>query len=927
MARWSRFAHTYSKTLNLPQSALANRSDRKRVPELLEKTGKSLYDWQAEVRKDQRAYILHDGPPYANGDLHLGHALNKVVKDIINRFNVQVGRRVHYQPGWDCHGLPIELASLERLKKKKHKVPDSVVERRENAQSLALEMVEKQKDKFRQFGVMADWDGLTYRTLTPDYVARQLRVFAKMMDRGLIFRQRKPVYWSPDSRTALAEGELEYGNVVSPTCTVAFPVVDGPSELKDARLVIWTTTPWTLVANKAICVNEDVTYAVVQTCQGKLVVAKTLIESVDATDADIIHELSGKDLIGTTYECVLTGETRSVFHGSHVTDASGTGLVHTAPGHGKEDYIIGQAHGIETFSPVDASGKYTAELPEPVRYLEGLDARKQGSPKILEYLSKTGALLKQDTIIHSVPFDWRSKTPVMIRSTPQFFVDLSPIREKALAALSNVRFKPASGEARLRAFVDSRTEWCVSRQRVWGVPIPVLHHKESHEVLLNHDCVTHIIDRIDKMGDEGLAQWFTPEEDVSAWLPDSMSSKAAEYRKGTDTMDVWFDSGTSWTLFPSSDRPVDFYLEGSDQHRGWFQSSLLSHVAFNDTPVAPFKTLITHGFILDEKLQKMSKSLKNVVSPDELINGSKKFPALGVDGLRLFIGQCDYTSDISLSPIAVNQVASTLKKLRLTFKYFLGNLADYTPPADLKLSPIDEYALSQLAQLVNEMERAYEEQSFGQVVKALQIHMNSHLSSFYFDTSKDILYADGKDSPRLQAIQYVLHELLNAYIRIIAPITPLLAQEVWEHCPPSVTKGLDSPAKAGWPNVDKSWINKDLDAEFAQLKSIRKTINDAVELARSDKKVGSSLACDVYIEPSVEDAKVLENHRDILPLVFIASQVELGPPLANPEWIFSAENAGTKVSVVEPSHHKCPRCWQFVAPKEDTLCQRCEPLV
>lgn len=925
--RWSRFAHTYSKTLNLPQSALANRSDRKRVPELLAKTGKELYIWQAEARKDLPEHIFHDGPPYANGDLHLGHALNKIVKDIINRYNVQVGRRVHYRPGWDCHGLPIELASLERLKKKKLKVPDSIPERRKLAHKLALEMISKQKAKFKEFGVMADWDNLTYETLSPDYVVRQLRVFAKMMDRGLIFRQRKPVYWSPDSRTALAEGELEYGTVTSPTCIVAFPVVDGPKEVTDASLVIWTTTPWTLVANRAICVHEDVPYVVVQTGKGRFVVAKTLLEAVGATEANIVATLDGKTLVGTTYACALTGEVRPVLHGSHVTDSSGTGLVHTAPGHGKEDYLACLDAGLEVLSPVDAAGKYTSELPEPVRHLQGLDARKEGSPKVLELLEAKNVLVARDQVTHSVPFDWRSKTPVMIRATPQFFVDLSPIREKALRALDNVKFKPASGEARLRAFVDSRTEWCVSRQRVWGVPIPVLHHKETDEVLLDHECVEHIINRIEKLGDQGLEQWFAAEDDISHWLPASLADKASQYRKGTDTMDVWFDSGSSWTMFDAKDRPVDFYLEGSDQHRGWFQSSLLSHVAYTGSAVAPYKTLVTHGFILDEKMQKMSKSLKNVVSPDDLINGSKKFPALGVDGLRLFIGQCDYTSDVSLSPIAVNQVASTLKKMRLTFKYLLGNLAGYSNTQDINLSPIDKYALSQLYQLVNEMNRAYSEQSFGQVVKALQIHMNSHLSSFYFDTAKDILYADGKDSPRLQAIQYVLHELLNVYVRVIAPITPLLAQEVWEHCPPSVTEGLDSPAKAGWPEVNKEWLNEDLDRDFAQLKVIRKAINDAVELARVDKRVGSSLACDIYIEPSAADKVLLEQYKDYLPVIFIASQVHLSPPPSDSEWIYTSEGAGTKVSVVNPSQHKCPRCWQFIAPKEDALCQRCEPLV
>lgn len=912
---WRRWSHTYSKTLNLPKSSLPNRPDRKLLSQRLDTVCDRLYREQLEAHKSKKQYILHDGPPYANGSLHLGHALNKVLKDMINRTNVLKDRLVHYVPGWDCHGLPIENASIQRARKKKVKL-DTKVKKREAARALANEMIALQMEGFRSFAVMADWENPKeiYKTLSPDYEVRQLRVFADMMFKGLVFRQRKPVYWSVESGTALAESELQYGNSESTAVFVKYQL-DGI----DGSLVIWTTTPWTLPANRAVAVHKNIEYALIKTSNGNLLIASNLLDQVPhCNGGEVLQTFTGEELTQYRYKCPLTGEFRPIILADHVTDTSGTGLVHTAPGHGKEDYLAGMQHDIEVYCPVDGKGKYTDELADSLQDLVGLDARKEGTPRIVELLQETGAILDKSKIQHSVPFDWRSKTPVIIRSTPQFFVDLSDVRGLALEALDKVKFNPPSGKARLTAFTQSRSEWCISRQRVWGVPIPVLYHKHSSEVLMTPEVVNHIIDHIEILG--SADSWFEEQSDISEWLPQEMRHLASEYTKCSDTMDVWFDSGTSWTQFEEKDLPVQYYLEGSDQHRGWFQSSLLTRIATTNRPQAPYSNLITHGFLLDEKMQKMSKSLGNVVLPKDLINGDKRFPAMGVDGLRLFIAQMDYTGDISLSPIAVNQVVSTLKKLRLTFKYLLGNLNDYTPGENVALSPLDRYALSILYQFSKDASDAFEEQNFSLFVKNLQIHMNSQLSSFYFDVSKDILYTEAPSSPRRIGIQYVLHQILEVYVRLLSPITPLLTQEIWEHSPRFVNDSSFTPALASWPLTNPSWKDEQLEQEFSVLFDIKKEVNDCTEKARSERKLGSSLGCDVYL--NIEDEKikhVLEKYREYLSEIFIVSHVHFSQPL-DPEWSFTGKN----VTVTNPSGHKCPRCWQFSATEEDTLCHKCE---
>lgn len=890
----------------------------------LERTTTQLFRWQ--IAQNRPKMVLHDGPPYANGDLHMGHALNKVLKDIINRHAVNSGFSVAYVPGWDCHGLPIEHAALKKVKHRGRDLP--AVQRRSLARILALSMVARQQAAFKGFGVMADWpegdtsaEGKRYLTLSPDYVVRELRVFEQLVAKGLVFRERKPVFWSVESGTALAESELVYGERENIAAYVAYKLTK-PLKGFEASLSVWTTTPWTLPANQAIAVNPSLVYAIVKAKRRNLVVAKALLPSFRKImgEGEVHGTITGKELVGLTYNCPLRGHVLPIIDADHVVDSAGTGLVHTAPGHGKEDFVAGQHHKLPTASPVDGMGKYTTDV-EPCSLI-GLDARTEGSEAVLNHLLSSDSLLFTHKITHSVPLDWRSKTPVLVRATPQFFIDVGhEVRQLALKALDSVSFRPEAGKQRLQAFTNSRTDWCISRQRAWGVPIPVL-FSEIGEPLLSAEALNHVIAVIEK---QGVESWFETETDVEAWLPPSLQHQGlgTKYTKCQDTLDVWLDSGSSWTMLDSL--PADIYLEGSDQHRGWFQSSLLTHVAVTGEAKAPFKRLITHGFVLDENRQKMSKSLGNTVEPEKLIK------TFGVDGLRLLIAQSDYTSDISLSSTVVSQVAATIKKFRLTFKFLLGNLRESTPKSEelSELSLLDKHALFKLNELTKSSKIAYDDQNFQNVIKLVQAHMNFELSSLYFGAVKDVLYADKLDSSRRKAVTFVLHEILSAYVKLLAPILPLLTQEVWDLCPPSITHNQSSPLIVGFPTLSLFSGLEEASCIVARHLQIRDLVNDAIEKARADKKVGSSLACDVFISSSTD------YNVDLLETVCVASKVRFGEPSPT-EWVYVSEDASTKVSVVPPSSQKCPRCWKYTStgfhdietPQEEArLCNRCEDAV
>lgn len=854
---------SYGKTLNLPKSGFPARSKLADTAVYMDMVGEKLYKWQADNLPNSSKKIFHDGPPYANGDLHLGHAMNKILKDIVNRFNVISGHKVNYRPGWDCHGLPIELKALEIATKKhgRDRVRGySIKQKRELAKQLATSMVQRQKESFKEYAIMADWDDI-YETLTPDYVIRQLNVFKQMFDRGLISRQEKPVYWSIAAGTALAEAELEYKDHTSQAITIRYPF--SPSDRfekylldtlgflpRDLCLPIWTTTPWTLPANRAISVNPKLNYTIVKYEAGHLVSIDADQDALQRKFDDVKMEklpisFPGEYLIGSRYTCLLRGGTTQypVLGASYVTATTGTGLVHNAPGHGHEDYLICKENGIQPYSPVDGDGLYTSDLPESLRFLTGLRARKEGQEKIIILCEEKNAIIRLETVQHSIQYDSRSRTPIIVRATPQFFADVDSIKQHALESLDLVKFYPAAGRGRLEAFVKMRQEWCISRQRAWGVPIPVLYHKQSGEALITSESIDHIIKVIQNYGSEGIEKWFEEQEDIGEWLPQGLQSHGQDYIKGTETMDVWFDSGTSWTMLDNQcddSAPADYYLEGSDQHRGWFQSSLLTKIAVSNKPVAPFKCIITHGFTLDEKGQKMSKSLGNVVTPREVMNGLSSQPGkgrIGVDGLRFWVAQSDYSGDVKLSPVGVQLVATSISKLRVTYKFLLGNLTDYNgePVVYSELYSVDKWMLSTLKGLVDQIQQFYNDFAYNKIIQALLFHMNTCVSALYFDVVKDRLYADAADGTSRKGVQFVLSQILKTYITILAPITPVLSQEVWHHAPEYITGEFDSPFKAGWPQLPQQWLSETLEQDFEAFSKIRHAVNVAAQEGRAQK--------------------------------------------------------------------------------------------
>jgi len=922
---------------------------------------------QAEANGAER-FVLHDGPPYANGDLHIGHALNKLLKDFINRKQVLKGKQVHFVPGWDCHGLPIELKVLQNMKSKEREGL-SPIELRTRAAQFAKETVEKQSKSFQRYGVFGDFEN-PYLTMQPNFEAAQIEVFGAMFEKGYIYRGRKPVHWSPSSKTALAEAELEYPEGhISKSIYVAFTVKEASDGIKafhstddPVKVAVWTTTPWTMPANLAVAVNADLQYSIVShESTGKLLVATDLIERLaekllNGEAFQHIATVTGADVTGTIYVHPLYNRTSPVVAGGdYITTESGTGLVHTAPGHGQEDYKTGLKYGLALLSPVDDVGKFTIEAGEQ---FVGMSVLGEGNVAMIEALTTAGALLKVEDYGHKYPYDWRTKKPTIFRATDQWFASVEGFRDAALAAVDTVRWVPEIGRNRINSFVVGRGDWCISRQRSWGVPIPVFYDRETgNKVLLDQHTLAHITALFADQGSD--VWWKLDEKDL---LPDIYKVEADKWKKGTDTMDVWFDSGSSWNGVAKSRGelayPADLYLEGSDQHRGWFQSSLLTSVAANNQ--APYKTVLTHGFVLDEKGFKMSKSLGNVIDPLKVIEGgdNKKLePAYGVDVLRLWVASVDYTGDVCIGNSIIKQTFESYRKLRNTARYLIGNLFDFIPhglPGSTavpynELPSLDKWMLGRLSAVLKEVDEASDEYQFSRVTQELLRFVTVDLSNFYLDVAKDRLYISAIDDARRRSCQTVLHACLQGLAKAIAPILPHMAEDIWQNLPYK-TETM-SVFEGGWATELLSYEAYD-EEQWSFILNLRVDVNKVLELARADKLIGASLdAAAVIYAPDGAFREILNkldgdlelvhppkktNGVDELRTTLMLSQIQLVDSVAevtsqcDKKFIVASDTlSGCVVGVKKADGKKCQRCWFYgdeigeLGLEHSDACQRC----
>lgn len=950
---------SYKDTVNLPKTDFDMRANAvKREPELQKFWAEQQIYEQLSQNNPGDLFILHDGPPYANGALHIGHALNKILKDTINKYQLLQGRKVRYVAGWDCHGLPIELKVLQTLKPEERKqlTPLSL---RQKAKEFALNAVENQLQSFKRYGIWGDWEH-PYLTLTPDYEAAQIGVFGQMVLKGYIYRGLKPVHWSPSSKTALAEAELEYPEGhTSRSIYAAFEVTSLSKELQmpldpflgELGVAIWTTTPWTIPANLGVSVNPDLVYAVVEVGADfpskfkYLIVAKDLIGRLSDLLGTTLTEkatMMGRLLEHCTYRHPLFDrQSEILIGGDYVTTDSGTGLVHTAPGHGQEDYQVGLRYGLPLLSPVDDNGDFTEEAGQ----FAGLNVLGEGNSTVIQALADAGSLLKEEPYVHKYPYDWRTKKPTIFRATEQWFASVEGFRDAALAAIANVTWIPAQGENRITPMVAERSDWCISRQRSWGVPIPVFYDQETGEPLLNEETIAYVQAIVAEKGSDA---WW--ELSVGELLPEQYRGRA--YRKGTDTMDVWFDSGSSWAavLQQRDDLryPADLYLEGSDQHRGWFQSSLLTSVAVNG--YAPYKTVLTHGFTLDEQGRKQSKSLGNVVDPMTVIEGGKnqkEEPPYGADILRLWVSSVDYTNDVPIGKTILKQMADVYRKIRNTARFLLGNLHDFDPAKDAvpyeQLPELDRYMLHRITEVFKDVQDAFESFQFFRFFQAVQNFCAVDLSNFYLDIAKDRLYISAVDSLRRRSCQTILAIAVENLARAIAPVLCHMAEDIWQAIPyPTPYKSV---FEAGWVKLDSEWNAPELAGKWETLRQVRAEVNKVLEKARAEKEIGSSLEAKVLLyvpdaqlrqtlaalNPS--DSLASRNGVDELRYLFLTSQVEL---IDSPDRLsglkYTSSSETLSVGVTDADGQKCDRCWNYSTHVGESydhplLCERCIPVV
>ncbi|MCI0130493.1 MULTISPECIES: isoleucine--tRNA ligase [Enterococcaceae] len=882
---------------------------------------KDIYGQRQKLNEGKPTFILHDGPPYANGNIHLGHALNKVSKDIIVRFKSMSGFRAPFVPGWDTHGLPIEQVLTKKGVKRKE-MPRA--EYLEMCKEYALSQVDKQRNDFKRLGVSGDWDN-PYITLTPDYEAAQIRVFGKMAEKGYIYKGLKPIYWSPSSESSLAEAEIEYKDVKSASIYVAFDVKDGNGVLdNDTSFVIWTTTPWTLPANLAISVNPEYVYVVIEADGKKFVVAKELLETVTKEigweTVSVIKEIKGAELENLTAQHPFYDRESRLILGDHVTLDAGTGLVHTAPGHGEDDYIVSRKYGIDVISPVDSRGCYTDEAPG----FEGIFYDK-ANPMITEMLEKSGHLLKLDFFTHSYPHDWRTKKPVIYRATPQWFASIDKFRGDILSEIEKVDWIIPWGRTRLYNMVRDRGDWVISRQRAWGVPLPVF-YAENGEAIITPETTEHVANLF---AEHGSKIWF--EKEAKELLPEGFThpgSPNGEFTKETDIMDVWFDSGSSHeaVLRGRSDLsfPADLYLEGSDQYRGWFNSSITTSVAING--VAPYKAVLSQGFTLDPQGRKQSKSLGNTIEPNKVTN------QMGADILRLWVSSVDYESDVKVDMNTLNQIAEVYRKIRNTMRFLLANTSDFDVNKDRveydELRSVDKYMMIRLNDTIKTIrDKGYDNYSFSTVYKSLVNFCTNDLSAFYLDFAKDVVYIEAGDNHERRAMQTVFYDILVALTKLMTPILPFTSEEIWSHLQEEeeYVQLSELPGYDTYPDQDSIM---ELWDGFME---VRTHVLKALEEARNNKLIGKSFEAKVTIYPNEPTAMLLDALNTNLAQVLIVSDLVVEKSTTDvPETAMKFNDVSI---LVEPAQGEtCQRCRAI---KEDvgshqelpTLCNRCAEIV
>ena len=895
----------YKETLLMPETSFQMRGNLPENEKLQREKWEEmdLYNKVREKNKGKTPFILHDGPPYANGNIHIGHAMNKILKDFVNRYKMMSGYDMIYIPGWDTHGLPIEQAVTNSGVDRKSM---SKADFRALCEKYAYEQIEKQMQGFKELNVLADW-AHPYITLQKEMEARQIEVFAEMAKKGLIFKGLKPVYWSPSSESALAEAEIEYHDRKDPSIFVAFPVVEGNDKVKEGdNLVIWTTTPWTLPCNTGIAISDKFDYAKVLVGDKYYIVANELLDSLakefNWENYEVVDVFSGSEFKGVKYKHVFMDRVAPVVDGFHVTLDAGTGLVHIAPMYGADDFIIGKEYGLEMVNGIDDQGVLN-ELSGPFNGLFFEDANKAVTVK----LEELGVLLKLKFITHSYPHDWRTKKPIIFRATKQWFCSIDKIRDELLNELeNNVKFHTEWGKKRLYNMIHDRGDWCISRQRVWGVPIPIFYNEDGSEIV-DYDVMMHVADLFRKYGSN---VWF--EKEAKDLLPEGYTNPASpngNFTKEEDIMDVWFDSGSTWNgvlIEQGLPYPSDMYLEGSDQYRGWFNSSLICGVAV--TGKAPYKELVSHGFTLDGNGNKMSKSLGNVIVPADMVR------LHGSDILRLWVASTDYTEDVRISDDLIKQVKESYRKIRNTYKFMLGNLKDFDYTKDsVKYEDMpyyDKYMMNELNKFTKNVLEEYNNYNFQNVYKLVNNFVSFTLSNFYLDFTKDILYIEKADSLVRRSVQTVLYNILNNEVKLLAPILPYTSEEVYSLLPHTE----ESVHLTDMPEVVTYSDSTEVEELFNLFFELKDKVNKKLEEARNEKLIGSALEAVVKINLDSKYNEVKEKLGSYLHQLFIVSKVEY-------------TTDGEEVVVEKSTGEKCNRCWNYVDHLNGDICDRCHNII